>query len=145
MGFFKKFGQKAHSLGRFGLKAGKAVTFGAKKVAHGLSKYGTAVSNLATVGASVATAIGQPELAVPLVGVAQKASRVAERGQRASGKIKEVGQVIKDSGLQKPSNKKNRESPFESPAPEPAQPSQPAMVFESAPPQKHYKGGKHKK
>lgn len=142
MGFFKKFGQKAHSLGRFGLKAGKAVTFGAKKVAHGLSKYGKAVSDIATVGASVATALGQPELAVPLVGVAQRASRAAERGQRIRGGIKEVGQAIKDTGLQKPSSKKKKESPFESPAPEPAQPAQPSMVFESAPPRHHSKSKK---
>lgn len=138
MGFFKKFAQKAHSLGRFGLKAGKAVAFGAKKVAHGASKYGKAVSNIATIGASVATALGQPEIAGPLVGLAKGASRIAERGEAAQKTIKDVAQITK--GLQKPSKKQNV-SMFETPAPAPA-PRQQMMGFESDPPMAH---SKHKR
>ena len=142
MGFFKKFAQKAHSLGRFGLKAGKAVAFGAKKVAHGASKYGKAVSNIATIGASVATALGQPEIAGPLIGLAKGASRIAERGETTQKAIKDVGQITK--GLQKPSKKQQKESMFESPAPPAPTPAPPQqmMVFESDPPRKHKKGKK---
>jgi hypothetical protein len=132
MGFFKKFGQKAHSLGRFGTKAAKAVAFGAKRAAHGAAKYGTAFSNIASVGAAVAMEFGQPEIAAPLIGLAQGAARIAERGKTAEKGIRDIRHAVHDSGLQKP-KKEVKTSPFESHAPQ--QPAaQPAMKFESHPP-----------
>jgi len=132
MGFFKKFGQKAHSLGRFGTKAAKAVAFGAKRAAHGAAKYGTAFSNIATAGAAVAMSLGQPEIAAPLIGFAKGASRIAERGKTAEKGIRDIRHAVHDSGLQKP-KKEVKTSPFESHAPQ--QPAaQPAIKFESHPP-----------
>ena len=138
MGLFKKFGQKATALGRFGVKGAKAVAFGAKKVAHGATHLGKAVSTVATIGAGLATALGQPELAAPLVGIAQGAARISERGQRAQKAISDVRQAKREAqqslGLQKTSKKSNG-SPFESgaPAQAPAEPQAPAIAFESTP------------
>lgn len=137
MGFFKKFGQKAASVGRFGLKAAKAVSFGAKKVAHGVSKYGKVAADLSTAGAGIAMALGQPGIAAGLTKFSQRASRASYMGRQVRDQMKVAGDAIKESGLQK-SKKNKQESPFESPPP-----TQAAVKFESDPPPPHHKR-KHK-
>ena len=139
MGFsFKKFGQKAVSVARFGSKAVQAVGFGAKRVGSFMSRVAKPVSDLATVGASVAMALGQPELAVPLVGLGKGAQRMGEAGRKINKTVNKVENVVGDI-IEKPSVARRRQQQLASgPAFEygstavSSPPRQPAVKFESS-------------
>ena len=95
MGFsFKKFGQKAVSGARFGSKAVQSVGFGAKRVGSFMSRIAKPVSDLATVGASVAMALGQPEIAAPLVGISKGAQRIGEDGRKINETVNKVENAL---------------------------------------------------
>jgi hypothetical protein len=144
MGFsFKKFGQKAVSVARFGSKAVQAVGFGAKRVGSFMSRVAKPVSDLATVGASVAMALGQPEIAAPLVGLSKGVQRMGEAGRKINKTVNKVENVVGDI-IEKPSVARRRQQQlasgpaFESGPPAVSSrtvsspPRQPAVKFESS-------------
>ena len=141
MGFsFKKFGQKAVSVARFGSKAVQSVGFGAKRVGSFMSRIAKPVSDLATVGASVAMALGQPEIAVPLVGLSKGAQRMGEEGRKINKTVNTVGNAVGDI-IEKPSVARRRQQLASGPAFESGSPAvssrtvasrQPAVKFESS-------------
>lgn len=109
MGFsFKKFGQKATSVARFGSKVASSVAFGGKKVGAFMSRITTPVSDLATVGASVAMSLGQPELAVPLVGISKSAQRMAVTGRKITKNVDKGEKLVGDI-IEKPSVARKRQ------------------------------------
>ena len=138
MGFsFKKFGQKAASVARFGSKAVQSVGFGAKRVGSFMSRIAKPVSDLATVGASVAMALGQPEIAAPLVGLSKGAQRMGEEGRKINKTVNKVGNAVGDI-IEKPSVARRRQQLVSGPAFESGSPAvsspprQPAVKFESS-------------
>ena len=109
MGFsFKKFGQKATSVARFGSKVASSVAFGGKKVGAFMSRIATPVSDLASVGASVAMSLGQPELAVPLVGISKSAQRMAVTGRKITKSVDKGEKLVGDI-IEKPSVARKRQ------------------------------------
>ena len=128
MGIFKKFGHKLAAGAKFGYKGVSAVGLGIKKTGHYVAKMGQPISDLATLGATAAMALGQPELAAPLVGLSMGAQRLAATGRRAEKTIKTIEEERR--GLQKASRAAMKDSGFESKQP-PTQSNQPR--FESQP------------
>ena len=132
----KTFGKKASSVFQFGKKAGRRAIFGLKKGVSYAAKYGQPISDLATVGATLAMSLGQPEIAAPLIGIAQGASRASHYGGMVDAGIREIENDIK--GLQKMGKKSNssQSSNFEQPQAPPQAPPQAEnrmVVFESSP------------
>jgi|TARA_B110000285_G_C15102120_1_gene605623 hypothetical protein len=137
--FFKKFGQKASSVAKFGMKVAKHPGFGLKKgqnLARKISHTADTVSNIATVGAAGAMAYGNAPLAAGLVGLSMagaKVSNIADKARRTASSIEKV--MPKHHA---------KPSPFEGGRPIPALPAPrqqqlimydpPAMAFESSAP-----------
>jgi hypothetical protein len=126
------FGKKASSVFQFGKKAGQRAVFGLKKGARYAAKYGQPISDLATVGATLALSLGQPEIATPLIGIAQGASKASHYGGKVDSGIREIEKDI--MGLQKMGKKSraSQSSNFEQPQ-APPQAENSMVVFESSP------------
>jgi len=134
MGVFKAFGKKASSAYHFGKKAGHSVYMGAKRASHHAAKLGRPIADLATIGASVASSVGLPELAVPLIGVAKGAGRISHYGDTVHRGITDIEDGVK--GLQRAGKKHSKQTPFEQPA-QPASQSTKIVKFESSPAPAH--------
>ena len=103
MGVFKVFGKKASTVSHFGKKMAKGAYFGAKRGAKVAASYGQPVANIATAAAALAMGLGQPEVAVPLIGLAKGAAKASHYGKALGKDIEGVERVVK--GLQKQGRK----------------------------------------
>lgn len=92
----KKVGQGvvsgAKAIGQGVVAGAKVVGQGIAKVAPVVSRIGNVVGNVAGVAGKIAGALGQPEFAVPLMGIAKGAKAVAG----VAGAVGHIGQGIKN-------------------------------------------------
>ena len=80
----------AKAIGQGAVATAKVIGKGVQKVAPIVQKVGDVVGNVAGVGAKLAGALGQPEFAAPLMGVAKGAKAVAG----VAGAVGHVGKAV---------------------------------------------------